>query len=651
MITDQAAGPRRLQDVALLLPVPLWFGGWAVGRICERSDPFGMAVIAIFGWILAAGVAVLHQPSRLRSPGIQASVLITLTLAFSAAVAASQVGLGTLWWQASLALIPALTAAWALRNDWTQERVLPVAVILCTVTLGLSALGQAWSEGIAFRQQRWWGLGNVNTCQALLLPWLMAGIFGCRGHTRIIAAIGMAGITAVALATGRRSFAIMLAGGLALALSAGIPWPRWRNGCFLALVVGIICAPLLVASGWLETSGDLLRDTMWQSSWAEWTTSWLHGLNPSGAVALSNGESQPARWMQATTLWTHHAHSQILEWLLRGGVVLATVGMGWLGLLGWQVSRIPDLTLRRAAAALWGCMVAGMALDPAWSEPLCLVSIGFAMALVAPPPSAAAPIRRLTSWSYGGIAILALITLTWTCKQLVPAALLDPQANQAAMVRAASDSPDPVTTVHVLGGIRNSFFASPPGDPVFFLGGMETIEQQTGQTGLFLPTVRSAAAVRGDFLLYRTTVATLAHQQPFNAEYHLALVNILHGRLPFDLQSDVRKRCLIYSQQVSPDMPITLDGSIEGFAELQACLIAGRTPQPTELQALFAGAGRVPQVIATCYQLVAKDPRVDPANFARPNAWARWAIQQSTLPRVGASQRESDLRLAWQLRN
>jgi len=398
-----------LACLPLLLLPGCWLYWWAGGLNPGVQPGRSAALLLVVGCFLAVRLTAVPR----------AALPLLLALAWQAASLAwtPVPELGLLWLvERCAAFTAALGCAWWLaRDDGPHEAALAIA------GLGILALTAATQTGLgvslALGQEA--PFGNVNFAVGAALPLVAIGLTrflhggGARWWVFALAAGGVGGLLAGGHLGGDPNRAIWLGGGVALATALVLRLPsRWQ----LPLIVG--GAALLLAA-WLAAiagvgdpgrlgAGSAFRVHIWNAA-LEALAGPAAAIGHGTASAIAVLPEQPsfaAAWLSVPS-YAEHAHSEPLQILLDGGLVLA-------GLLAWALWATIAPLWRRRGEAQAAALLAAWA---AWAA-LALVESH----LATPGGLLGTALLAAVSWRSGDTRILPSPRLSWLA--VLPALML-----------------------------------------------------------------------------------------------------------------------------------------------------------------------------------------------------------------------------------
>ena len=326
-----------------------------------------------------------------------------------AAALATALGLG--WW---LARRPADQRAEILG---VGAAVVLLANVIGQVTVASQPLGIALGLGLDPP------FGNTNFNSGAVLPLLAVGLAGTRPRPGPMILLGL-GVAAAAIlglglinGDGNRAALVGLMVTLGVAGSLRAP-SRWQAPLILTgLAIGLGLATwLLVAEHYPTLLGPStgFRIGVWRAAMAAWWEHPLLGHGPAASlVALNRQDEYQMAWL-AVPGYAEHAHSEPLEMLVEGGVLLV-------GLLGVALARciLPLWQTRDQHGPLlvgWAVAIAMGCLESHYGQPGALLGLAVLMGatLAALPVASGAALPRSLSIVAAGIVAIAL---SWSLVQ------------------------------------------------------------------------------------------------------------------------------------------------------------------------------------------------------------------------------------------
>jgi hypothetical protein len=298
------------QLLVYALRAPVWMPGlpWALERTCALGCAWGLAEYlagcrlprAVWGLCGAGAVLLLISAGSILSPGLSADPTLPGFELPSLWHAPSWFGLG-------------LEAPFGLSNF--------------NVAAGMPLMGMAaclwWRE-----RQGWppWWLHTllVLGCLALLPVALRAHPDAQGLHLSLPISLDAHGTLRLSLGEGVRGAYVELAAMLGVLLCSLLPW-RWQLPGILLGVVVLLGGEALCASGAVATASlspsSLQRVELWRCAGEAASQAPLCGYGVGSAVAVLNEQPAfPLAWM-AVPSFPEHAHQELLETLLDGGIV------------------------------------------------------------------------------------------------------------------------------------------------------------------------------------------------------------------------------------------------------------------------------------------------------------------------------------------
>ncbi len=638
--------------MALVLPVLVTWRlprDWPADRSILAAS---WIALAMFGWTLLGSV---------RSDG-----LVDIGLGRCAALAGAIV----LTWSVICSPIPA-------------ARMIAVVGASASFALAVAAIGML-ATGLPH-----FGAGNINhllgACSPPLVGWA-AWIIGSAVQRRTVPIwqwLACASALAVFMTLAflavpgmpRRGALVVLAAVCTWSI-ADQAWRRSRRWCALALTA---CALALVAWGpalidavvghrdeRLLLYGAGLEATVHALPW---------GAGPFAMLAAQDLDGEYCRHLTAAGLWALHAHNEVVESFLSGGLPGGALFLVLIAIVAWRALRVADPALRAAACAIAIALAVHAMTDNGYDLPAGLAWAAILCGVVlrcpprAPHTARAVPGLRACAWALAGFSLIGALH-EW--QMLTMGADASPQRRLRALaaswqaeelaqqwlepLRTSVDAGDFATGAAVLRVVGPKLRWSGG-----LLGARYQLERETASAyrEQLLWACQNIAASPVDENSWRSALTAGAgvsrtdadavrflldvlHRRPFDRAKHAELRDLLSLRP--DLAAHVPPRVLTRMAYACGDPAMAAPGfpapdSVEAGADLQAQLAwAGAHQWPdTELrpplERLLARYGDVPDVHLLAMTL---------ARDAPPGAYA-WLLGERHLVQGTELIPESDL--------
>lgn len=453
-----------------LLPVALmgccWLWWWLRYGFLQPGVQIGRSadLMLILGAIASAWIFYRRgSASRALLPLLAALAWQALALSW-----APVSGPGVLWLteRAAALAVAAGLALWLRCEDDAQlEPAITGAALAGAGILALTCLTQIGNLATNTRLGEEAPFGNVNFAVGAALPLVALGLTRfLHGGTLgwwiyALAAGGLAGLLGGGRLGGDPTAAVWLGGGAALATALILRLPARCHLPLLALgALGLIGGAVTATSGaWDPSSlgaGAAQRIHLWRSAGeALMGAQGLIGWGPGSAIAvLPEQPAFAAAWLTVPS-YPEHAHCEVLQILLDGGLILAA-------LLAWALwLTLRPLWLRRQEAACAALLVAWCTagthalIESHLSQPgglLCLAILAGLSWAAAPP----LPIRRWIGLTAAGPGLV----LAWlVVRGLIGDGVSPSEAERRAWDRIAANGDDPAATLATLDQLRQRF--------------------------------------------------------------------------------------------------------------------------------------------------------------------------------------------------
>jgi len=405
---------------------------------------------AVLAGAVAVGLLVVPRPfAQVWAPGLVAARPDAHWLALSLAPERTLDDLALLLLAVGFAMLVGLWSSAHARWDEGVERGLLLgAGLLVVLAFGHVAAGATSVLGVVpvetERSPFYAPLVNPNHLGALLVLVLpaVAGAAGDRWVHRSRRPLRWEWLPAMAVALGTVALLVALASigawlaavvavGAWLAAGSRRRWV-WTGGVALPVALVALFAAGAVPAGWVRSS-LATRLQIWSDGPAMLADHWGSGVG-GGAFALA----YPAYRTTPDYEMVHHAHSDLLEWVVEtgmvGGVAAAVVLFGL-----WHMVRREALgpVRRRLGFGLLGMAVV-LTYEFALQIPAVLLGVAGAVALVVTrAPGGGADVRRVRRWLWV-LAVGNLVLAGWQSRREVA----DTAARTIAVARAPSAETD-----------------------------------------------------------------------------------------------------------------------------------------------------------------------------------------------------------------
>jgi O-antigen ligase len=415
------------------------------------------------------------------------------------------------------------------------------------------------------------GFGSVTMIGCFATPVLLAWavLLWKEPHTATRTAkcwcvVGLLALVVVVVMTERRG--PVLAALTPLMVWAGIHlWRRsprlaWLVFVSLATTALVILVPLLIAD---PGTGRGQRFLLYRVAAILGWEAFPFGHGPFGMLAVDQSSSWSAHLWIARERSALHAHNELLNAWVEGGIVHVAVWLGLMGLLLARIIRCCDTTLRAAFLTLYSVWFTLSMVDNSFGTFLGMAWSGIIFGCIMSLPNHDAPASRGVSPMVRGLMVAAVLLGLGIAGMNWRMALLATDSLPHARLSALEPCRDPV----LIQGEIGLLVGDPRAEPPFKALAVQMAHQRLGWTANVPSAAVVVAAAIGDRNAYLRALCRLLARNPFDLK---AIDSIRQAceRWPFLIElvpPDQQRRLALYAGVLNE--PESLSGDWWDFSQ------------------------------------------------------------------------------------